>query len=160
MPVAVNSIAGKGTQRPAKKRRKAKSDKDETEDPMHVEGVFKGEELYLRDPCTNRVFSSQRSPAGRLVYVGHWDAGSKSVVLEDVPAGIPQLGKPPAVCCPNFHVHFGFMRPAPPFSPNIKSEIIGSAPILGAYFSPSHTGEQKFHSGVGMAVGCARDSKC
>jgi hypothetical protein len=47
--------------------------------PKHVEGVFVGAELYLRDPETERVFSAVRDHAGELCQVGRWLRESKTI---------------------------------------------------------------------------------
>jgi hypothetical protein len=61
------------------------SPKRASEQPSHVEGVFVGDELFLRDPLTGKVFSSHRDTQGDLVPVGRWLVESKSIAFEAAP---------------------------------------------------------------------------
>ena len=56
-----------------------KRDRQDAE-PAHVDGVFVGGELFLKDPATLRVFSAARDSHGRLQHVGTWDAAKQEVV--------------------------------------------------------------------------------
>jgi hypothetical protein len=47
--------------------------------PRHVEGVYVGEELYLRDPESDRVFAAVRDTSGDFIQVGRWLSASKSI---------------------------------------------------------------------------------
>ena len=56
------------------------------EQPQHVEAVFAAEEMFLRDPQTDRVYSATRDRKGRLVAVGRWQADAQLIKFEAQPA--------------------------------------------------------------------------
>lgn len=78
--------------------------KKKPKEPEHVEGVFQGDELYLKDTSTGHVYSSKRNRQGDLVPVGVWDDVSKAILFKPPSATIEEqitapvlLGRPPSL---------------------------------------------------------------